>query len=155
MYGGIIHNNNRFFLDIFTKIIQTSHHNRGIEGLFKEIWIQLILSIHQTHIRRYLSSDSLLPSVHKCFVISQFKDGFKSKLRSSRSCITLRMSPLGVAPQVSDHGCEGTTIPRPSAIAQGSKSLRQDIGWHHRSLAGRNHHRKQMLSRMGSEPLQS
>src|SRR5712692_2708445 len=99
-------------------------------------------------IRRYLSSDSLLPIVHKCFVISQCKDGLKSKLRSSRSCITLRMSPLGVAPQVSDPGFEGSTIPRPSAIAQGSKYLRQDIGWRHRSLAARNHHLKQMLSSM-------
>src|SRR5439155_14076700 len=80
-------------------------------------------------IRRYLSSDPLLPTVHKRFMISQFKDGLKSKLRSSPSCITLRMSPLGVAPQVSDHGFEGSTIPWPSSIAQGSKYLRQDIGW--------------------------
>src|SRR6266478_3832527 len=100
------------------------------------------------HIRRYLSSDPLLPTVHKRFMISQFKDGLKSKLRSSRSCITLRMSPLGVAPQVSDHGFEGSTIPWPSSIAQGSKYLRQDIGWGHRSLAGRHHHLKQMLSSM-------
>src|SRR6266702_6658932 len=76
---------------------------------------------NQRILRRYLSSDPLLPTVHKRFMISQFKDGLKSKLRSSRSCITLRMSPLGVAPQVSDHGFEGSTIPRPSAIAQGSK----------------------------------
>ena len=32
------------------------------------------------HIRRYLSSDPLLPVVHKRFMISQFKDGFQSKL---------------------------------------------------------------------------
>jgi hypothetical protein len=107
-----------------------------------------------THIRRYLSSAPLLPTVHKRFMISQCKDGLKSKLRSSRACITLRMSPLGVAPQVSDHGCEGSTIPWPSARAQGAKRLRQDLGGCHRSLAGRNHHLKPMLSRMCEEPLQ-
>src|SRR6266446_1179777 len=99
-------------------------------------------------IRRYLSSDPLLLTVHKRFMISQFKDGFKAKLRSSCSCITLRMSPLGIGPQVSDHGFEGSTIPRPIAMAQGSKYLRQDIGGRHRSLAGRHHHLKQMLSSM-------
>jgi len=48
MYGGIIHNNNRLFLDIFTKIIQTRNNHSGIHGLVKEIWIQGILAIHQT-----------------------------------------------------------------------------------------------------------
>src|SRR6266446_7970086 len=84
--------------------------------------------VYSIPIRRYLSSDPLLLTVHKRFMISQFKDGFKAKLRSSCSCITLRMSPLGIGPQVSDHGFEGSTIPRPIAMAQGSKYLRQDIG---------------------------
>jgi hypothetical protein len=49
MYRGIIQNTNCFFLDFFTKIIQTGNNNRGMNRLVKEIWIQFILSIHQTH----------------------------------------------------------------------------------------------------------
>src|SRR5882724_11484479 len=79
-------------------------------------------------IRRYLSGNRFPAVVHQRFMIRQFKDRFESQLSASRSCITLGVRPLGIAPQITDHGFEGSLIPRPIAIAQGAKQFRQDIG---------------------------
>src|SRR6266850_4375395 len=87
-------------------------------------------------IRRDLSSNGLLTIVCKRLLIRKLEDRFESQSRASRSGIALGVSPFGVAPQVSDHGFEGSTIPRPIAMAQGAKQLRQVIGGGHRRLTG-------------------
>ena len=81
--------NEEIFLGSLPEAVLTWEHVRDFLARF---------TAYTWFIRRYLSSDPLFPIVHKRFMISQCKDGFQAKLRSSRSGITLRMSPLGIGP---------------------------------------------------------
>src|SRR6266446_8628316 len=79
-------------------------------------------------IRRDLSGSGLLTIVCKRFLIRELEDRFEPQSRASRSGIALGVSPFGVSPQIVDYRLEGATIPRPIAMAQGAKQLRQVIG---------------------------
>jgi hypothetical protein len=92
--------------------------------------------LYRLSIRKYLSGDGFLTTVNKYLIFRELKDRFESKSRSSGSGIPLGMSSLSVSPQIAHHGTEGATIPRPIAIAQGAKQVRQSIGRGHGSLAG-------------------
>jgi hypothetical protein len=45
----MVHNPNRFFLDLVTKSIQTRHNHRSMYGLFKHIRVSIILPMQQTY----------------------------------------------------------------------------------------------------------
>src|SRR2546426_9022162 len=116
MNRSIIHDHNRFFLERFAECLKASNHYGGINGLFKEKRMQIILSIHEPYIRRYLSGSGLLAIVHTRFMIIKFEDGFESQPGASCSGIPLGVSPFGVTPQVADHGVESPTVPGSIAI---------------------------------------
>jgi len=86
------------------------------------------LNIKLTHIRKYLSCNEFLTTVNKYLIFRELKDRFKTQPGAPGSGITPGVSPLGVPPQIAHHGTEGTTIPRPIAIAQSAKQVGQGIG---------------------------
>ena len=47
MDGGIVHNDNGFFLDRFAENIHTRDHDISRDRLFKHVGIQIIISVHK------------------------------------------------------------------------------------------------------------
>src|SRR6266481_8197747 len=102
-------------------------------------------------IGKYLSSYPILAVISKRCISSEFKDRFESESSASGSCITPRMSPLGVGTQIADDRFKGPTEPGPIAMAQGAKQLREDIRRAHGGIAGGHHYLEQMFGGMRQE----